>query len=177
MLKDIKSVLFATNLLEDCLSAFESAVRIASKYHAVLFLLHVRDQKLPTRLEEQLRDGMGEDRWQRLMAEHDQEVRETLIGKMTQDKIAQKAMRMYYTEAGLEENNTRLRYSELVVKGHSIPDTIIDQAIEQDCDLIVLGSQKGFRKKNAVGSVTKGVLHQTAVPVLVVPSRQKQTGS
>ena len=174
MFGPVKALLFATNLSEACRPALETAIAMATQYQATLVLLHVMDKEVPSQVEEHLKSVMGEERLQALLTEHEQEARDALIGKMSSGKMARKAMRMYCAEAGIEAEACNFQYRELVVPGSPVADTIASQAKSQGCDLIVLGSQKGFRKSNAVGSVIKGVLRQADVPVLVVPQRHRE---
>jgi nucleotide-binding universal stress UspA family protein len=55
-----------------------------------------------------------------------------------------------------------------VSKG-DIATTIVEEAKKLRCQLIVLGSKKGFTKKKSLGQVVKGVMRETRIPVLFVP--------
>lgn len=62
---------------------------------------------------------------------------------------------------------------ELVVRpagGREVPDEIAELAVERHADLIAMGSRGlGGFKGLLLGSVSRGVLHRSRVPVLVVP--------
>ncbi len=58
----------------------------------------------------------------------------------------------------------------LLVQG-PVAETLLHEAEKLAVQLIVMGSHgKGAVKKLLVGSTSEGVLHKTAVPVLVVPT-------
>jgi nucleotide-binding universal stress UspA family protein len=60
-------------------------------------------------------------------------------------------------------------YSELVRPGHNPGNEICKIALEENCDLIVMGSRgMGELKELVLGSVTHRVLAHCGVPVLVV---------
>jgi nucleotide-binding universal stress UspA family protein len=172
MFGPVKSLLFATNLAENCRPALEASIATATEYQATLILLHVLDKELPSQIEEHLKSVLGAEKWEALMAEHEKDARDALIGKMTSGKIAQRAMRMYCEDAGIDRDACSFQYRELVVSDSHIADTIVSQAREHGCDLIIMGAQKGFMSGNTIGSVIKGVLRKAQVPVMVVPPRQ-----
>jgi len=172
MIKPIQSILFATNLSENCRAALEASVAMATQHKARLVLLHVMDREVPSHVESHFKDLLGEEKWKALIAEHEKEAHETLVGKMSSGKIGHKAMKMYCEEAGIDMQSCDFPFQEAVVADSSIVDAIIAQCGEHSCNLIVLGGQKGFFAGNAIGSVVKGVLRKASVPVLVVPPHE-----
>ncbi len=174
MSKHFSSLLFATNLSENCRPALNHSVAIAAECQATLNLLFVLHKELPGYAETQLKSAFGEEKWEALLREHEEGAREALIGKMTPGRIGQRAMRMYCSEAGMDEDACNIRYKELVVHGGNISDTIVEQAKKNDCSLIILGAQKGVMGGSSIGSVIKGVLRSSRMPVLVVPPYQEE---
>ena len=68
-------------------------------------------------------------------------------------------------------SNTAVIKTEVVVgNGLSIPDTIIEFAIKEKMDLIVLGNVglSGLSKVKALGSVSRDIVEKSVCPVLVV---------
>ncbi len=169
MLKPIQSILFATNLSENCRAALEASVAMATQHKARLVLLHVMGREMPSHIESHFKDLLGEQKWKALIAEHEKEARETLVGKMSPGKIGHKAMKMYCEDAGIDMESCDFPFQDVVVADSSVVEAVIAQCGEHSCDLIVLGGQKGFFGGNAIGSVVKGVLRMASVPVLVVP--------
>jgi nucleotide-binding universal stress UspA family protein len=176
MFGPVKSLLFATNLAENCRPALEASIATATQYKATLVLLHVLDKEVPAQVEEHLKSVLGEEKWASLIDEHQRDARDALIGKMTGGKIAQRAMRMYCEEAGIDSESCDFQYRELVVNNSHIADTIVSQSLEHGCDLIIMGSQKSFMGGNSIGSVIKGVMRKAAIPVMVVPPRKENGG-
>lgn len=66
----------------------------------------------------------------------------------------------------------------LVVAGNA-PDVILQQAREQNADLIVIGSHgKGMNSNYiSIGSVASKVLQLSEIPVYLVPTQTKRTGT
>jgi len=58
----------------------------------------------------------------------------------------------------------------LLIQGPTV-ETILREIEKLSVDMVVLGSHgKGILKRLLVGSTSEGVLHQSSVPVLVVPT-------
>ncbi|MFP4193410.1 MAG: universal stress protein [Desulfosalsimonas sp.] len=169
MVAPIRSLLFATNLSEECKPALAASVAAAAQHRAELVLLHVVDREVPTQVEEHFKGVLGEEKWKALKEEHEQDARQALIGKMSPGQIGQKVMRNYCEEAGINVEACEFNWHEVVVADRNIPNTIIDQVKKFGCNMIVMGSDKGFFGGNSVGSTIKGVLRKSRVPVLVVP--------
>ncbi len=69
-----------------------------------------------------------------------------------------------------------LEAEALFVQGPTI-ETILEQADKIDADVIVLGSHgHGVLRRALLGSVSEGVMHRSARPVLVVPARKDADG-
>ncbi len=78
----------------------------------------------------------------------------------------------------IQEIADRLRKAEidttaLLVQGATV-ETILMKASDLDVDIIVLGSHgRGAMYQLLLGSVSKGVLHKSECPVLVVPTHER----
>ena len=64
---------------------------------------------------------------------------------------------------------------ETITRGGDFGDTIIDVATEIDADIIVMGthSRRGL-EKILMGSVAEKVLRKSAVPLFIIPTKQKE---
>lgn len=84
-------------------------------------------------------------------------------------------------------NNASLQYLEkiklhlglktikTIVKEGDSAESILASAIELHVDMIVMGSHsRRWLEKILVGSVTQKVLNQTMVPILIIPTKQKE---
>ena len=68
-------------------------------------------------------------------------------------------------DAGLET-------TALLVHGPTV-ETILKEASDLDVDMIVVGAHgKGAMHELLVGSVSKGILHKSSYPVLVIPTHR-----
>ncbi len=171
MLKPVKTILFATNLSESLKPAFEFAVSLAIQYQANLMLLHVIDREFPGFFEKHLKDMIGEEKWQSITQEYEQDARQALIGKMSSHKLIRTALNHYCSEAGLDASGCDYQAREIVIEDENVVETIVRQADDLDCDLIVMGARKGFLTDNSIGPTVKGVLRRSRIPVMVVPPR------
>jgi len=87
--------------------------------------------------------------------------------------------RRFHTEHHrLQEIADRLRKAgldatALLVEGAAV-DTILKEASKLEADMIVIGSHgRGRMHQLLLGSVSEGVLHKSACPVLVVPTHER----
>lgn len=170
MLKSIKTILFATNLTKNSIPAFEAAVTLALTFKARIVLLHVME-KLPDYVEGRLAGLLGEERWNQMMQAHQTEVRQILIGKRSSSKLIRQALEHFCSEAGLDDDACSGYQSREIVVAESgdVAERIIENAIAQDCDLIILGAHEGLFTKQSLGVTVKSVLKKSKIPVLVVP--------
>jgi len=169
MLKNIKTILFATNLTRNSVPAFEAAVTLALTCQARVVLLHVLE-KVPDYIEGRLAGLLGEDQWNQMMDAYQTEVRQKLIGKRSSSKLIRKALEHFCSEAGIDSGSSGYKSREIVVADSGdVADRIIENAIAQDCDLIILGAHEGLFTKQSIGTTIKSVLKKSKIPVLVVP--------
>ncbi len=169
MFKPMQSILFATDLSENCLHALETSMLLAKEHNASIILLHVTSKNVPEFIESDIRSMLGEEKWKAINEKHKQESREALIGKMTSSTILEKVRKQFCEDLGLEEENMGLDWQDIVVADKHVASAILAQAKENKCDLIVLGVGRGFWGDNSVGSTIKGVMQHTDIPVMLVP--------
>ena len=173
MFKNIKSILFATNLSKNCIPAFEMAACLATRYQATIVLLHVIE-KMPDYVEGRLKGLLGEDRWKDILETHENDARKALIGKKSSNAIIRNALLQFCDEAGVDDASCGYHSREIVVCEGEIIEEIINQSVQTECDLIVMGTREGFFSETSIGPTVKGVLRKSAIPVLVVPPAHKE---
>ncbi len=178
MLKPFKSILFATDLSEECKSAFDFTVALATKLQATIVLLHVLE-KVPDYVEGRLRGFMGEELWSKTMSSHAQEAHMALIGKRSSSAVIKAALQHYCDDAGISDEMCDYKSRKVIISNGNIVDEIVKQAEDHNCGLIILSSKKGMMTKSSVSSTTKGVLRSSTIPVVVVPKDNlpSKTGS
>jgi nucleotide-binding universal stress UspA family protein len=72
-------------------------------------------------------------------------------------------------QIGRQEINVENR----MIQGPTV-EKILEQAAELNADLIIMGSHgRGVLSRALLGSVSQGVLHQSTIPVMIVPPRAR----
>jgi len=170
MLKSFKSILFATNLKENCRPAFDFAVSLATKYQAKIVLLHVLESKIPDYVESRVRGLVGEDRWQNIRDTQESSARQALIAKKSTNQLVRTALDQFCSDAGIDDDACRYPSREIVVTDGDLIDEIITQSEKYNCDMIIMGAREGLIRKTAISHIIKGVLHRSEIPVIVVPA-------
>ena len=68
-----------------------------------------------------------------------------------------------------------LKTIQTIVKEGDPAESILASVKELHIDIIVMGSHsRRWLEKNLIGSVTQKVLRQTMVPILIIPTKQKE---
>jgi len=80
------------------------------------------------------------------------------------------ALSQFCKENKEETESYAIPNSEIVVKEGDVITVILQQAVESNCDLIVMGASEGLLSGFSVGNNIKSVLKKSKVPVLVVPA-------
>ena len=169
MIKPISSILFATNLTENCKPAFDYAASLATRYQATLVLLHVIE-KMPDYVEGRLRGMLGEKQWREMAAAHENNARQTLIGKKSESRLIREALEKFCLEAGIDDKTCGYHSREIVVVDGEIIEEILKNAEKFECNTIIMGARQGYISKGTtIGPHIKGVLRQAKIPVTIVP--------
>ncbi|MEE4358817.1 MAG: universal stress protein [Desulfococcaceae bacterium] len=176
MFKTIKSIVFATNLSENCKPAFDFAASMATRYQAAIVLLHVIE-KIPDYAESRLQGMLGKEKWEKIEKSHIDEARNTLIGKKSSSKLIRSALEQFCTDVGIDDDSCGYQSREIVVCDGEIIDNILKKAKEYHADLIIMGARRGFLKDNSIGATIKGVLRKSKIPVMVVPPYSSGAGA
>jgi len=171
MFKPVSSILFATNLSDNCKPAFDFAVSLATKYQAAIILLHVIE-KMPDYAERRLVGLLGQKHWDEITKSHEEDARAALIGKKSSSSLIRKALEEFCSQAGIDDDSCGYHSREVVIKDGEVVTQIISQSKEYNADMIIMGARKGFLKDNKIGSNVKEVMRKTKIPVLVVPPYQ-----
>jgi nucleotide-binding universal stress UspA family protein len=168
MLKPIQSILFATNLSENCRAAFDFAASMATRYQATLVLLHVIE-KMPEYVEGRLKGLLGEKQWQEMSQSHADNARQALIGKKSSSKMIREALNRFCIDAGIDDSSCGYHSRDIVIADGEIVSEVIEQSKKYKADLIILGTRDGFLSDNRIGTTIKSILRNSRIPVMVVP--------
>lgn len=171
MALEIKKILFATDLSDNCRHAFSYAATIASRYCGGITLLHVMES-IPESIDVMISGFLGKETWDTLHKQHENDARMALIGKKSNHNMIHDAMDAFSKDARTDECDYTI--DNILVKDGHVVDTIIKTATVDKFDLIIIGSNKGvFSSGTSLGSTAKGVIKQSKIPVMLIPPLEK----
>ena len=168
MLKPIDVILFATDLTPGCQQAYEFSVAMAIRNKALLYILYIIEE-IPESIEGRFKGLVGKHEWQELMQTKKDDIHKSLTGKRLSSQVF-KEIQDFCEKVGMDEDSCAFHSREVIISAGDIAETIISNAEENKCDIIILGSHEGMLSRNSVGSSIKSVLKLSPVPVTVVPS-------
>jgi nucleotide-binding universal stress UspA family protein len=164
-----KTILFTSNLSTASRVAFKQAAKLATQFDAKLVLLHIMEGPSSS-YEGYVSSVFGHDNWQKVLKNNREEAKHALVGKVTPKQIVRTALSEFCKEDKRVDEDYVIPNYEIVVKDGDVVDTILKQATEFKCDLIVMGASEGLLSGISVGNNIKSVLKKSKVPVLVVPA-------
>jgi len=165
----IKKILFPTDLTEHARYAYNFAASIANHYGATLAILHVMIN-LPTRAEDDLKEFLGEVKFEEFKKKHEEETREILIGKKRDGAMIRQALNSFCQEFKSDDPECNYATDEILVKSGSIVEEIVKQAEASGSDMIVMGYYvRNMMAEAMAGDVTRKVLRRSKKPVLLIP--------
>ena len=177
MLKGVKTILFATDLTRRSVPAFEAAALLALRFQAKIVLLHVME-KIPDYVQGRLSGLLGDDQWDAMVRQHQNTVRQKLIGKRSSGTLIRAALEHFCSEIGIDDDACGYQSREIVVADSGdVAERIIEHAGAQDCDIIILGAREGIFAKQSIGGTIKSVLKKSKIPVMVVPFAEGEAPS
>ena len=153
-IKQIKKILYTTDLSKNSAYAFLYATDLARCHGARIVILHAIEP-VPSHVESEA--GVTDEDKRKHQEEATEEIKKRLqwFCKKAEDQIGPPC--------------AELVSKILVPRGHP-PEEILNAANEEDCDVIVLGTHgKGFLAHTFLGSVSSAVLQRTRKPVFIIP--------
>ncbi len=171
MFKSINTILFATNLDENCQSAFYFAASISTRYQATLVMVHVLEE-LSNDIDGRLKALLGEDVWEKMNRDLADDSYVSLVGKRSTSKFIRHALNQFCDNSGINDKSCDYHSREIVVADGVLVDEIIDQAVKHKADLIVMGASEGLISGFHIGSTIKSVMKRSHIPVLIVPPNE-----
>lgn len=169
MAKQIETILFASNLSETSRIAFHHVAILAAQLDAKIILLHVIE-RVPESYESRVKSLFGESKWNEILLQHKEEAQHALIGKISERQMARTALSQFRRESETGGKRGSADQDQIIVIEGDVITTILKQAEEHHCDLIVLGASKGLISGTSVGHNIKSVLKKAAIPTLVIPT-------
>lgn len=167
MFPDIKKILFATDLSNNCRHAFTYAASMACQYQAGITLLHVMEQ-MSESIDARIKSFLGKDRWDTMHKLHENNARMALIGKKNIHTIIYDAMDSFAKE--IPEAKCDYRIDNILVKNGGVVDTIIQTSIEEKCNIIIISSHKGvLSSTTALSQTSKRIIQESKIPIMIIP--------
>lgn len=167
MYKRIEKILYATDLSEAAREAMKYAVCLSSQYGATMTTLHVipnvfEELSLSTGVEMELYFGF--DKWKEMESDRFETARKNVIERI--NSICR--------EMEKETGDCDHALSEILVKVGQPVKEILNTSIEGNYDLIVMATHGyGRLEELLVGSVSRGVIRKSKIPVFLVPLKDR----
>ena len=163
---EIKKILYATDLSETAVHAFSYAVSLANLYGAGITILHVLAE-FPG--EQFITNMITANTWKAIKEQHYSEARDRLIGKKRDHIAIKEVLQAFTEEVKADEEDQTFVTDEILIKDGAPAEIIVQTAIEQNCDLVVMGTHgHGAIADVLIGSTAKWVIKQSPIPVLVI---------
>lgn len=164
-----KNILFASDLSTNMKDVFKHAATLAACQNANIIVLHVMEET--DRSKKRIKMAFGEQLYNGLKAEQKDGARNILIGKNVDAlKIRQAISGFFGKHSSIVSDDESIIKKILVVEGRSITNEILSTAVEEECDMIVIGcKQQGLLADAMSDHVVRKVLRRSSVPVLVIP--------
>lgn len=158
MLPQINNILYATDLSENARYAYRYAASMAKQYSARITILHVIE-KLTAETFLQIKDFVGEDKWNKLYEEKQADFISSIKGRLSS----------FCDEISSELDACTFQVEKIIVKEGIVVDEIIHQAELNDADVIIMGTRGfGSFKDALIGSTARRVVRRSTIPVMVV---------
>lgn len=169
MIKPLEGILFATDLSPDCQPAYEYAVSLGLRFNATVYILYIMDV-LPENMEGRIKGLLGRHQWEDIIHTKEEKVRHSLTGKVTNVQLLND-IQSFCESVGSASTECGFQSREIIISTGDVPETIIKQAQENECDVIVMASREGLFARNQVSDRLKSVLKDSPIPVTVVPAK------
>ncbi|PIE62034.1 MAG: hypothetical protein CSA29_00185 [Desulfobacterales bacterium] len=172
MIRKTERILFASDLSTGMKEVFEHAALISAYSDAEIIVLHVMEEACNSS-EKLVRMAFGEDLYHNIKNNHKEGARNLLTGKNVDALRIRQAIAGFLKGSSgeapeVDEKSPLTKI--LVTESPSIASEIVQTAVEEDCDAIVMGcKQHGLLAKAMGDHIIRKVLKRTAVPVIVVP--------
>jgi nucleotide-binding universal stress UspA family protein len=165
---DVKKILYATDLSENARYAYAYARSLADLYQATMTIIHILPE-IPDMLDKQVIGYIDADRWEKIKAQHFDEVKDEIIDRQ-KDLMAVKDVLHQFSRSmtGGPEADAAVVDDIIVDRGNPV-EKIINYSEQENFDLIVMGTHGHGKLEDAmIGSTARRVVRRSEIPVLVV---------
>jgi nucleotide-binding universal stress UspA family protein len=173
---ETKNILFASDLSTEMETVFKHAATTAVYQKAHIIVVHVMEEN--SRAEKRVKTAFGEQLYQNLKSEHREGARNILLGKNVDALRIQQAIAGFFQGGnnGDNDDTTSLISKILVTQGRSIADEITATAVEEGCNMIIMGCKQQSLLAKAIGdNLVRKILKRSTVPVLMVPFKKQES--
>jgi nucleotide-binding universal stress UspA family protein len=135
-------------------------------YGASITILHVLTE-FPG--EQFITNMINTDTWKEIKMRHYSEARDKLIGKKRDHIAIKEVLQAFSEEVKADEEDQTFVTDEILIKDGAPAEIIVQTAIKQNCDLVVMGTHgHGAIADVLIGSTARRVIRQSPIPVLVI---------
>jgi len=115
-------------------------------------------------------DMLDEKEWKEIRTQHEKDVRGSLVGKRSDNRLIRLALRSLCGRISDELLPDEDDHVEIVVQKGKVVEEIIAQSESKDCGMIVTAYRsRNMLAESIVGGVCRKVLRRSKKPVLLVP--------
>lgn len=176
MITNSKKILFATDLSKECQATYIVASKLAMALNKSIVLLHVI-KDLPISIEERVKKLFGEDRFEEIMQEHEDDARSILIAQKKDTKIIKKALQKFCEESNINLPELIHPDNILVKKNNNVANEILSTARETECNLIILSPHENISNEISISGIIKKVVKMSPIPTLIIPPKNPFLGN
>jgi nucleotide-binding universal stress UspA family protein len=162
-----KKILFATDLSDNCQRSYNVAVNMAASCNWSFVLLHVMEP-IQNPIEDRIRNLFGEERYEKIMDEYENDTRQILIGKRKEYQILQKALLKFCNEQ-TDAEYKHLKPDEIIIKQGDIVEEIISTAKENNSEIIILSRHDRNFHETSITKIIQDVILQSPIPIMIMP--------
>ena len=158
MVPEIKKILYPTDMSDTSNYAFSYAASLANRYDALITILHVLKNPMPTS-ENLVTNVLGETKWLEILDRNKTEVVEKIRSRLEK----------FCEETKAELSSCPFLMEEVIVKVGTPVEEIIWEVDQKDYDMVVMGAHgHGAIADTVMGSVSRRVIRRCKKPVLIV---------
>jgi nucleotide-binding universal stress UspA family protein len=160
MLPKIQKILYATDLSENSKRAFGYAASLTQNFDAHMIVLHVVEPINPNTYM-QISSMLGEAEWINLQMGRDSQLTEEIMTRL----------KRFCLDLQTDMRSFPLNEDQIMIRKGLPVDEILDLAVTENADLIVVGTHGyGMVKDALMGGTVRRLVRQRKIPVLVVPT-------
>lgn len=172
MVRQIKKILFTSDLSETSVAVFEEVVALASQIGASIAILHVIEDGSSGRPLKPIY-LIDQEVYEKIRRESQQNVKNVLIGKQRAIPEIQNAL-MALCDETCTGHAESVNIDNIEVRYGNAADIILEVADSLDCDVIAIGfKKKGSFLKMLMGGAGKKVIQESKKPIYLIPAKKK----